>query len=403
MHLRSPLLDTGRDVFIVGAVRTPIGRGHPEKGWFAAVHPNSLLESCYRSVLERTGCEPRTVEDLIVGTTSPIGAQSRNIARNAWLQGGYPVEVPGATIDRRCGSAQSAITMGVGLVASGTHEVVIAGGVEHMGRVPIDAMRTTESQFGDPWPEQLRSRFDFVHQGESAERIAEQWAISREAMDEYAVRSHRSAAAAAREGRFHDEIVQVPTKDTVIDRDQGIRPDTTVQALAALATPFRDNGRLTAGTSSQISDGAAVVLLASRAACEKYGLQPRARVIDQTTVGVDPIIMLTGPIPATNMLLQRTGLTISDLDLIEVNEAFASVVLAWRQETGADMARVNVNGGAIALGHPVGATGARLFTTLLHELERRDASLGLVTMCCGGGLGTGAIIERVDGRGRRWR
>ena len=395
MTARSPFADTGRETFIVDAVRTPVGRGHPEKGWLADVHPNSLLEACYKALLERTGCAPASVEDLVIGCTAQIGVQSRNIARNAWLQGGYPVEVPGTTIDRRCGSAQTAVEMGAALVASGTADIVIAGGVEHMGRVPIDAMRTTEDRFGDPWPPQLRERYDFVHQGESAELIADRWRLSREEMDELAVRSHAAAQEATDERRFAGEIVAVAAGGQEIVTDQGIRPDTNMEQLGALRPAFRPDGRITAGTSSQISDGASAVLLASRAACDQHGLRPRARIIDHVTVGVDPIIMLTGPIPATRRLLQRTGLTMNDLDLIEVNEAFASVVLAWQRELDADMDRVNVNGGGIALGHPVGATGARLLTTLLHEMERRDVQLGLVTMCCGGGLGTATIIERV--------
>jgi acetyl-CoA acyltransferase len=391
----SPLTDAGREVLLVDAVRTPVGRGHAEKGWLADVHPVDLLEATYTALLDRTGMPAGDVDDLVIGCTSPIGAQSRNIARNAWLQGGYPVEVPATTLDRRCGSAQTAVTMGASLVASGTHDVVIAGGVEHMGRVPIDAMRTTEEPYGDPWPPKLRERFDFVHQGESAELIADRWDIGRDEMEALALRSHRLADAATREGRFAEEIVPLTVGGRLVDTDQGIRPGGDAASLAALKPPFRPDGRITAATSSQISDGASTVLLASRAACERYGLTPRARVLDQVTVGVDPIIMLTGPIPATQKLLTRTGLTMGDIDLSEVNEAFASVVLAWERELEPDMDTVNVNGGAMALGHPVGATGARLLTTLLHEMGRRDAAVGLVTMCCGGGLGTGTLLERV--------
>ena len=392
--LRSPFTDAGREVVIVEAVRTPIGRSHPEQGAFRDTHPNSLLARCFEELVARTGVDPAQVEDVIAGCTAPFGEQSRNIARNAWLQAGYPVEVPAITIDRRCGSAQSAVAYGAALVASGTHELVVASGVEHMGHVPMNSPLRIAEIYGSPWPPELLERFDFVGQGESAELIADRWEISREAMDELAVTSHRLAAAATEAGHFEREIVPIETPHGVVDRDQGIRPGTNLEVLAQLKTPFRDDGKVTAGTSSQISDGASAVLLASAAKARELGLTRRARIVDQVTVGVDPIIMLTGPIPATRKLLHRTDLRMDDIDLVEVNEAFASVVRAWEQELGADMDRVNVNGGAIALGHPVGMTGARLITTILHELERRDAEIGLVTMCCGGGLGTGTILQR---------
>jgi acetyl-CoA acyltransferase len=392
--LRSPFTDAGREVVILEAVRTPIGRSHPEKGVFRDTHPNALLARCFEALVARTGIDPAEVEDVIAGCTAPFGEQSRNIARNAWLQAGYPVEVPAITIDRRCGSAQSAVAYGAALVASGTHELVVASGVEHMGHVPIDSPLNVAEIYGSPWPPELLERFDFVGQGESAELIADRWEISRESMDQLAVASHQLAATAAETGHFDREIVPIDTPHGVVDRDQGIRPGTTLEVLAQLKTPFREDGRITAGTSSQISDGASAVLLASAAKARELGLAGRARIVDQVTVGVDPIIMLTGPIPATRKLLHRTDLRMEDIDLVEVNEAFASVVRAWQQELDADMDRVNVNGGAIALGHPVGMTGARLITTILHELERRDAEVGLVTMCCGGGLGTGTILQR---------
>ena len=392
--LRSPFTDAGREVVILEAVRTPIGRSHPEKGVFRDTHPNTLLARCFEALVARSGIDPAEVEDVIAGCTAPFGEQSRNIARNAWLQAGYPVEVPAITIDRRCGSAQSAVAYGAALVASGTHELVVASGVEHMGHVPIDSPLKVAEIYGSPWPPELLERFDFVGQGESAELIADRWEISRESMDQLAVTSHQLAAAAAEAGHFDREIVPIDTPHGVVDRDQGIRPGTNLEVLAQLKTPFREDGRITAGTSSQISDGASAVLLASAAKARELGLAARARIVDQVTVGVDPIIMLTGPIPATRKLLHRTDLRMEDIDLVEVNEAFASVVRAWQQELDADMDRVNVNGGAIALGHPVGMTGARLITTILHELERRDAEVGLVTMCCGGGLGTGTILQR---------
>jgi acetyl-CoA acetyltransferase family protein len=391
----SPFVEVGREVAIVEAVRTPIGRAHPEKGAYRDTHPNTLLASCLTALVERTGIDPAAVEDVIVGCTAPFGEQSRNIARNAWLQAGYPVEVPAITIDRRCGSAQSAVSYAAALIASGSHELVIAGGVEHMHHVPIDSPVKITDLYGSPWPQELLDRFDFIPQGLSAERIAEQWEISRAEMDELAVTSHRRAAKATEEGRFERETVPIDTPHGTVETDQGIRPDTSLESLAQLKTPFKENGTITAGTSSQLSDGASAVLLASRATAERLGLTPRARIVDQVTVGVDPIIMLTGPIPATRKLLDRTGLTIADFDLMEVNEAFASVVLAWQRELEPDMERVNVNGGAMALGHPVGSTGARLVTTALHELERSDTELGLVSMCCGGGLGTGTVIQRI--------
>jgi acetyl-CoA acetyltransferase family protein len=263
-----------------------------------------------------------------------------------------------------------------------------------MHHVPIDSPLKLVELFGTPWPQELLDRFDFVPQGVSAEMIAERWEISRAEMEQLAVTSHQAAAAASENGHFDREMIPIETPHGVVNRDQGIRPDTNLEALARLKTPFREDGRITAGTSSQLSDGAAAVLIASASKARELGLQPRARIVDQVTVGVDPVIMLTGPIPATRKLLKRSGMTIDDFDLFEVNEAFASVVLAWQRELEPDMDRVNVNGGAMALGHPVGSTGARLVTTIINELERRDAELGLVTMCCGGGLGTGTVLQR---------
>jgi acetyl-CoA acetyltransferase family protein len=297
-------------------------------------------------------------------------------------------------LDRRCGSAQTAVEMAAALVASGTHDVVIAGGVEHMGHVPMNSPAQISELYGDPWPAALRARYDFVPQGESAELIADRWAISRLEMDAFAVRSHQLAAAAAAAGRFEREMVPLELDGEVRVTDQAIRPQASTDGLAGLKPVFRADGRITAGSSSPISDGAAAVLLASPDGAARHGLRPRARILDQATVGVDPVIMLTGPIPATRKLLERNGMTIGDVDLIEINEAFSSVVLAWEREVKPDMDRVNVNGGAIALGHPVGATGARLFGTLIAEMERRDAEIGLVTMCCGGGLGTATLVQR---------
>ncbi|MEW2573886.1 thiolase family protein [Streptomyces sp. NPDC047070] len=393
---KNPFLDTGREALLVEALRTPMGRSHPERGWFRDTHPNEMLGAVYTALLESTGLAPDVVEDLVVGCTAPFGEQSRNIARNAWLQAGYPAEVPATVLDRRCGSAQTAVEMAAALISSGTHDVVLAGGVEHMGHVPMNSPARISELYGDPWPAELRALYDFVPQGESAELIAERWDISRGEMDEFAVRSHRLAAEAVAAGRFDREMIPLELDGEKRISDQTIRPGTSAEGLAALRTVFRENdGRITAGTSSPICDGAAGVLLASREAADRHGLRPRARVLDQTTVGVDPVIMLTGPIPATRKLLERNGMTIDDIDLIEINEAFGSVVLAWERELRPDMDRVNVNGGAIALGHPVGATGSRLFGTLLAEMERRDVETGLVTMCCGGGLGTATLVQRV--------
>ncbi|WP_028654508.1 thiolase family protein [Nocardioides sp. J54] len=386
---------TGRDAWIVEALRTPMGRAHPERGWFREVHPNAMLGAVYTALLESTGIEPADVEDLVVGCTAPFGEQSRNVARNAWLQAGYPPEVPATVLDRRCGSAQTAVEMAAALIASGTHDVVLAGGVENMGHVPMDAVVRIEEMYGAAWPAELKELYDFPTMGESAERIAEQWGISRRENDEFAVRSHALAAAATQAGRFEREIIPMELDGAVRTSDQSVRPGTSLESLAELATIFRpETGVVTAGSSSPLTDGAAGVLLASDDAVERHGLTKRARVLDQTTVGVDPLIMLTGPIPATRKLLERNGMTVDDIDLFEVNEAFSPVALAWERELKPDMDRVNVNGGAIALGHPVGASGSRLFATLLAEMERRDVEIGLVTMCCGGGLGTATLVQR---------
>jgi acetyl-CoA acetyltransferase family protein len=388
---------TGRDAWIVEALRTPMGKAHPERGWYRDMHPNRMLGDVYRALLDASGLAPSVVEDLVIGCTAPFGEQSRNIARNAWLQAGYPAEVPATVLDRRCGSAQTAVEMAAALIASGTHDVVIAGGVEHMGHIPMDAVTRIEDMFGAAWPAELRELYDFQSMGESAERIADQWGISRAEMDAFAARSHLLADAASRAGRFNDEMIPVVLDGALRVTDQGIRPDTTVPGLAGLKPIFRpDGGGVTAGNSSPLTDGAAGVLLASDQGIEEHGLRRRARILDQTTVGVDPNIMLTGPIPATRRLLERNGMSMADIDLVEINEAFSSVVLSWERELKPDMDRVNVNGGAIALGHPVGASGSRLFATLLAEMERRDEEIGLVTMCCGGGLGTATLIQRVS-------
>src|SRR5215216_3594883 len=386
---------SGREVVIVEAVRTPIGRGHPEKGYYKDTHPNELLGKTYTEVIERAGIEPSEVEDVITGCVQQYGEQMFNVGRNAWLQAGLPIETPATTVDRQCGSAQQAVNFGAALVASGVHDVVIGSGVEHMGHIPMGVGFNWVDQVGSPWPPELMERYNLVPQGLSAEMIADQWEIPRSELDELAVRSHQLAAQATEEGRFERETVPFQVNGDTYVSDQGIRPDTSLEKLSQLKPAFKEDGKITAGNSSQISDGAAAVLLMSADKARELGLTPRARIKDQTTVGVDPVIMLTGPIPATQKLLDRNRMKIDDIDLIEINEAFAPVVAAWRREHQPDMDRVNVNGGAMALGHPLGSTGARLITTLLHELERSDKEIGLVTMCCGGGLGTGTIIQRV--------
>ena len=385
----------GREVVIVEAVRTPVGRGHAEKGWYRDVHPNELLGRTWAAAIERAGIDASAVEDVISGCVQQYGEQSYNIGRNAWLQAGLPIETPATTIDRQCGSAQQAVNFAAALIASGVHDVVLAGGVEHMGHVPLSVNGKLHAELGTPFPPELRSRHPVVNQGLSAELIAERWGIGREECDAIALRSQQRAARATDEGRFAREILPYRVNGTTLTTDQGIRPETTLEGLAALKPAFKDDGIVTAGNSSQVSDGASAVLLMSREKADQLGATPRARIVDQTTVGVDPVLMLTGPIPATRKILARNGMTLDDVDLVEVNEAFASVIAAWERELEPDVEKVNVNGGAIAIGHPLGSTGGRLITTLLHELERRDAQRGLVTMCCGGGLGTATLIERV--------
>jgi len=385
----------GREVVIVEAVRTPIGRGHEEKGYYKDTHPSNLLAKTFSEVIDRTGIDPAEVEDVVAGCVQQFGEQGFNIGRNAWLEAGLPITTPATTIDRQCGSAQQAVNFAAALVASGVHDVAIGGGVEHMGHISFADGMAVQQEHGFAFSPQLLERYNLVPQGISAEMIADKWEIPRSELDEIGLRSHRLAHQATEEGRFEREIVPFAVNGDTYVTDQGIRADTSLERLAELKPVFKEDGKITAGNSSQISDGAAAVLVMSREKAEALGLAPRARIVDQTTVGVDPVIMLTGPIPATQRLLERNGMTIGDIDLIEINEAFASVIAAWRRELEPDMDRVNVNGGAIALGHPLGSTGARLITTLLHELERSDKEVGLVTMCCGGGLGTGTLIERV--------
>ncbi len=384
----------GREVVIVEAVRTPIGRGHPEKGYYKDVHPSNLLAKVYRELFERSGVDPAETGDVVTGCAQQFGEQGVNIGRNAWLEAGLPIETPATTIDRQCGSAQQAVNFAAALIATGVHDVAIGSGVEHMGHISFADGYEVMKEHGSPFSPELMERYDLIPQGLSAEMIADKWEIPRSELDELGVRSQELAAKATEEGRFEREVVPFSVNGDTYVADQGLR-ETTLEALANLKPAFKADGKITAGNSSQVSDGAAGVLLMARERADALGLKPRARIYDQTTVGVDPVIMLTGPIPATEKLLERNRMKMDDIDLVEINEAFASVVAAWRRELDPDMDRVNVNGGAIALGHPLGSTGARLITTLLHEMERTDKEMGLVTMCCGGGLGTGTLIERI--------
>jgi acetyl-CoA acetyltransferase family protein len=385
----------GREVVIVEAARTPVGRGHLEKGYYKDLHPNELLGASYQAVLDRSRLDPALVGDVIAGCVQQIGVQSYNIARNAWLQQGLPIEVPATTIDRQCGSAQQSVNFGAALIASGIHDIVIGAGVEHMGRIPFSAGIEAQGRYGPPFTPELLARHPIVSQGLAAELIAEHYEVPRSESDEIALRSHRRAHLATEEGRFEREMIPMAVNGSVYVTDQGIRPDTSLDALAQLGPVFKENGTVTAGNSSQVSDGAAAVLLMSAAKAAELGMAARARIVDHTTVGCDPVRMLEGPIPATAAILERNGMTIDNIDLFEINEAFAPVIAAWARAHHPDMDRVNVNGGAIAIGHPVGSTGARLITTLLHELERSDTEIGLVSMCCGGGLGTATLIQRV--------
>src|SRR5436190_14198070 len=386
---------TGREVVIVEAVRTPIGRGHPEKGYYKDTHPNALLGKCYTEVIERAGIPADEVEDVISGCVQQYGEQMFNVGRNAWLQAGLPVETPATTVDRQCGSAQQAVNFAAALVASGVHDAVIGSGVEHAGHSSGADSMEVQNEHGFAFSPQLMERYNIVPQGISAEMIADKWEIPRSELDEIGLRSHQLAAKATEEGRFERETIPFSVNGDTYVTDQGIRPDTSLEKLSQLKPAFKEDGKITAGNSSQISDGAAAVLLMTPEKAKELGVTPRAKLVDHTTVGVDPVIMLTGPIPATKKLLDRNKIKIDDLDLIEINEAFAPVVAAWRRELEPDMDRVNVNGGAMALGHPLGSSGARLITTILHELERSDKELGLVTMCTAGGTGTGTLLQRI--------
>ena len=381
------------EAYLVEAVRTPVTR----KGTaLAGIHPADLGAHVLTALMDRSGVDPAAVEDVIFGCVDTIGGQAGDIARTAWLAAGLPEEVPGTTVDRQCGSSQQAVHFAAQAVMSGTADVVVAGGVQNMSQIPISAAMLAGQQYGfsDPFSGSVgwvkRYGAGVLSQFVSADLIAERWNISREQMEAYAFESHQRALRAIAEGRFVREIAPVDEVAT----DIGPRADTTLEKMAGLKT-LQEGGRVTAGVSSQLTDAAAALLVVSERGLKTHGLTPRARIHHLSVRGADPVLMLTAPIAATAHALAKTGLRIDDLDLIEINEAFASVVLAWQQETGADLAKVNVNGGAIALGHPLGATGARLMTTLLHELERTGGRYGLQTMCEGGGQANVTIIERL--------
>jgi acetyl-CoA C-acetyltransferase len=390
------------EVVIVDAVRTPIGR---RTGGLSTVHPADLLSTALRAVVDRSGIDPAAVGQVVTGCVSQVGEQSFNIGRTAWLSAGLPLTTAATTVDTQCGSSQQATNLATSLVGSGVVDVAIACGVELMSRVPIGANSSRKLGLGVPIPKAYFGHYEFTSQFEGAERIADKWDVTRADTDAFGLASQQRAAQAWAEGRFDTQVVEVDAPDVDeegapletthhVARDEGLR-DTTIEALAGLKPVARPEGVHTAGNSSQISDGAAAVLVMTAERAAELGLTPRARVVDTCLVGVDPVLMLTGPIDATQRLLARTGMGIGDIDLFEINEAFASVVLAWQREVGADPERTNPNGGAIALGHPLGATGAFLMTKAVHELERADMSTALVSMCCGGGLGTGTIIERL--------
>ncbi|PYN62910.1 MAG: steroid 3-ketoacyl-CoA thiolase [Candidatus Rokuibacteriota bacterium] len=380
-----------RDALIVGAVRSAVGR---KNGKLAGVRPDDLAAHVLRELVARVGIDPTEVEDVVLGCVDQLGEQGFNIARNAALIAGFPLDVCGTTLDRMCGSGQQAANFAAMGVMSGQYDCVIAGGVENMTRVPMGSNALGPGE--GPLSPRLQERFNIVPQGISAEMIADKWGLKREELDALAAQSHEKAGRAIAEGRFRREITPVTLPDgALFDTDEGVRVPVNREKMAQLVPSFKPDGVVTAANSSQISDGAAALMLVSPEKAKALGLKPRARVVATALAGVDPVIMLTGPIPATQRVLARAGLRLDDIDLVEINEAFASVVLAWERELHPDMGRVNVNGGAIALGHPLGCSGARLMTTLLHELERRGARYGLQTMCIGFGQGIATIVERL--------
>ncbi|HRE02616.1 MAG TPA: steroid 3-ketoacyl-CoA thiolase, partial [Ilumatobacteraceae bacterium] len=390
------------NVVIIDAVRTPIGK---RNSGLSTLHLAELLGTVQKALIERTGIDPAIVGQVVTGCVSQVGEQAFNIGRTAWLSAGLPMTVANTTVDTQCGSSQQATGLATALVAAGVIDVAIACGVESMSRVPIGAAGNKALGLGIPIPKTYFDEYEMTSQFEGAERIADKWGITRADTDAFGLASQQRAIRAWEEDRFAGQYVAVTAPDRgedgqltdtthTVTKDEGLR-ETTAEKLASLKPVARDNGVHTAGNSSQISDGAAAVLIMSEEKAAELGLTPRARVVDTCLVGTDPVLMLTGPIDATELLLQRSGLSIDDIDVFEINEAFASVVLAWAKETGADLAKTNPNGGAIALGHPLGGTGAFLVTKALYELERIEGQYALVSMCCGGGLGTGTLLERI--------
>ena len=390
------------NIVIVDAVRTPIGK---RGGGLSTMHPAEVLSTVLKSLVERTGIDPAEVGQVVGGCVSQVGEQSFNITRTAWLAAGLPLETAATTIDTQCGSSQQATNLATSLVGAGVVDVAIACGVEVMSRIPIGINSSKKLGLGVPIPKTYFEQYEMTSQFEGAERIADKWGISRADTDAFGLESQQRAIRAREEDRFAGQYVTVEAPDAddegnlldtthTVARDEGLR-DTTLEKLGSLKPVAREDGVHTAGNASQISDGAAAVLIMTEDKAAELGLTPKARVVDTCLVGVDPVLMLTGPIDATQKLLERNDLSIDDIDLFEINEAFASVVLAWAKEVGADLEKTNPNGGAIALGHPLGGTGAFLMTKAVHELDRIDGDKAIVSMCCGGGLGTGTLIERI--------
>ncbi|WAH36204.1 thiolase family protein [Alicyclobacillus dauci] len=378
-----------RQPVIVDAVRLPIGR---RRGVYADTRAEYLLTAVLKGIVDRTGIDPSQVEDVVVGCVTQNQEQGNNIARIATLMAGFPVEVSAVTLNRKCGSSQQAVNQAAQAIIAGDADVVLAAGIEHMTRHPLGTDRVPE-------PPELTEEYEIIPQGVSAERIADKWNLSRSDLDEFSYRSHQLAARARSNGEFSREILPIQVEkdgaSILVNEDEGIRPNTTVERLGELKPAFIDNGKITAGNSSQISDGASAVLVMSRKKASDLGLKPRARILARGVIGADPTLMLTGPIPLTKLILEKAGLSVRDIHVFECNEAFAAVTLAWMKELQPDIQKVNPRGGAIALGHPTGASGARIMTTLLHELEDMDKELGLQVMCCGGGMATATIIQRV--------
>jgi len=390
------------NVVIVDAVRSPIGK---RGGGLSTLHPAQLLANVQKAVIDRTGIDPNEIGQVVGGCVSQVGEQSFNVARTAWLSAGLPMGVAATTVDTQCGSSQQATNLATALVQGGVVDVALACGVEVMSRIPIGSNSNKNLGLGVPIPKTYFEQYEMTSQFEGAERIAEKWGITRDDTDAFGLASQQRAIQAWNEGRYDGQYITIEAPDVDADgkptgsthtvaKDEGLR-ETTIEKLASLKPVARENGVHTAGNSSQISDGASAVLMMTEEKAAALGLTPRARIVDTCLVGVDPVLMLTGPIDATQKMLARTGLSIDDMDVFEINEAFASVVLAWAKEVGADLAKTNPNGGAIALGHPLGGTGGFLVTKALYELERTGGRYGLISMCCGGGLGTGTIIERL--------